>query len=113
MDKLLDLIGWVGAENPSIADKLRFLESAFLCGFQSAQRRGGVEPESPDYVVDAGINLKCSGGHSTGKIAGWFIRTKDGRSFMLEHKPVARRRKAKRASTAASSPLFQAAKAGK
>jgi|GEM_PF-5017965 len=107
MDKMLELITWIGPVNPSIPDRIRFLESVFLCGFQAGQRASGIDHKSPDFVVDAGIDHSRSGK----KIRGWFIRRKDGRSSYLEHEPV-RRRKKKRITTATSSPLFQSAKAG-
>lgn len=107
MDKMLELIGWIGPANPSIPEKIRFLESVFLCGFQAGQRASGTDPKSSGFVVDAGIDHSRSGK----KIRGWFIRTKDGRSSYLEHEPV-RRRKKKRITTATSKPLFQSAKAG-
>ena len=107
MEKLLELIGWIGPANPSIPEKLRFLEGAFLCGFQAGQRASGIDPKSPDFVVDAGIDHSRSGK----KVRGWFIRTKDGRSSYLKHEP-ARRRKKKRITTATSTHLFQSAKAG-
>lgn len=107
LDKMLAPIGWIGPANASIPDKLRFLESAFLHGFQMAQRSAGIDHTSADFVVDAGLNLTKRGN----EILGWYIRTKDGRTSYLEHKPV-RRRKKKRIKTAASSPLFQSAKAG-
>lgn len=70
--------------------KRRFVELAFLAGYQASQRLAGIEPSSPKFVVDVDMHLKTKG---KPKIVGWSIRRKDGTGKLLDAKEVIRRSK--------------------
>ena len=77
----------------SIHDRVRFLEDAFLCGFQTAQRVAGLSLRSPEFIVDVHIELARRQGHPTGEIRSWRIRRKNGTSDVVKFKAVCRSNK--------------------
>jgi hypothetical protein len=71
-------------------NKRRFVELAFLAGYQACQRLAGTGNSSPKFVVDVEMRLKTKG---KTKILGWDIRRKDGTGMRLEANEVIRKSK--------------------
>ena len=60
----------LGKRGISLTDRMSFLEDVFLCGFQAAQLAAGLTANSPEFVVDAHIELARQEMHAVPKLKG-------------------------------------------
>jgi len=71
---------WATNRVPMDKSRMR-LEEVFLWGCQTGQRMSGIEPRSPEFIIDAGLALT-----RRGKVLGWHLNMKDGGVEFLRYK---------------------------